>query len=359
MKSVKIIAMILSILVLLSCAVACGEEEEEIYGEMDYMTEDLSQYLILGEYKNLTLTAPAITVSDAQVETLLQNLVDKYSSYEEYEEPVTDRLTEAGDYLLIDFAGFMDGEQFERGTGEGAKILLAEDNGYIDWFDDDLYGVMPGTVVETTDFFPENYGDQAVAGKEATFKITVHSIVGHYTVPELTDEFIKEKTGTETLEKYRQMIYDALLQSATEAANMERYQILWEAVMENATVIKLPEEQVQFYYTSNVSYLQSVAESYGYTYESYLEACGATDEDVKKLAEDAVHEELVFYSIVKAENLVIDDEEYAEGVAMLAEAQSMTVEELEEQYGKPYIADSLLWDEMIYTLFDLTTFVSE
>lgn len=359
MKSLKKIGVLLLVLIMTVSTIACGKEESVTYSEMDYMEMDLTTYVTLGQYKDLTLAADPIVVTDADVESMVQNLIANNSKYEEYEEPVTDRLTEAGDYLLIDFAGFMEGEQFERGTAEGAYVLLIEDNGYIDWFEDDLYGVMPGTTVETTNFFPENYGDQAVAGKEATFKITVHSIVGHYTVPELTDEFVKSITGCETVDAYRELVRAALLADATAAANQTRYQILWEAVLANATIHTLPEQQVMFYYTSERSYYESVAEQNGYTYEEFLEAYGVTDADIMKMVEDAVREELVFYAIVKAENIIVTEEEYIAAAEGYAEVNGVTLEELEATYGYDYIVQAVLWDKVIYTLFDLTTFVSE
>ena len=130
MKRIRQIGMLLLVCALLVTAVACGEEVT--YSQMDYMTEDLTPYVTLGQYKGLTLAADPIVVSEASVEKMVRNLITNHTKYEEYEEPVTDRLTEAGDYLLIDFAGFMEGEQFEGGTAEGSNILLAEDNGYID-----------------------------------------------------------------------------------------------------------------------------------------------------------------------------------------------------------------------------------
>ena len=297
-------------------------------------------------------------IMPVKVEESIRNLLDARTSYEEYEEPVTDRLTEAGDYLLVDFAGFMEGEQFEGGTAEGANVLLAEDNGYIDWFEDDLYGVMPGTVVETTNNFPEEYYEE-FAGREVTFRITVRAIVGHYSVPTLDDAFIKSETGCETVEEYRTLVYETLLAKATETANMTRYQIMWEAILANATVHSLPEEQVMFYYTSDRSYYESVAEEYGYTYEEYLKACGVDDAYVKEMVENVIREELVLYAIVKAENISISDEDYAEGLAKYAAEQEMTEEEMEEQYGRDYIESNLLWDKVIYELFETTTFIKE
>ena len=357
MKNFKKIGALLMVLAMLICFSACGEESVT-YAEMDYMEEDLTPYVTLGQYKGLTLTADPIVITDEDVEAMVQNLVSNNSKYEEYEEPVTDRPTEAGDYLIIDFAGFMEGEQFEGGTAEGANILLAEDSGYIDWFEDDLYGVMPGTVVETTNFFPADYYED-FAGKEVTFKITVQSIVGHYTVPELTDEFVKGITGCETVDAYRELVREALLADATEKANMTRYQILWEAVLANATVHSLPEQQVMFYYTSDRSYYESVAAEYGYTYEEYLEACGVTDADVMKMVEDSIREEIIFYAIVKAENIRITEEEYTEAAEGYAAVEGVTLEELEATYGYDYIAEAVLWDKVIYTLFDTTTFISK
>ena len=116
-----------------------------------------------------------------------------------------------------------------------------------------------------------------------------------------------------------------------------------------------------FCYTSDRSYYESVAAEYGYTYDEYLAACGATDADVKQMVEDVIREELVFYAIVKAEGLSISDEEYEEGLAMYAAAQSEEIspEDFEAMYGKDAIVDALLWDEMIYALFDTTIFVTE
>ena len=129
--------------------------------------------------------------------------------------------------------------------------------------------------------------------------------------------------------------------------------------MANATVHSLPEQQVMFYYTSDRSYYESVAEEYGYTYEEYLEACGATDADVMKMVEDSIREEIIFYAIVKAENIRITEEEYTEAAEGYAATEGVTIEELEATYGYDYIAEAVLWDKVIYTLFDTTTFVSE
>ena len=244
-------------------------EDGDTYTQMDYMAEDLSKYVTLGKYKGLEIDAPRPIVSDSEIDTVLQSLVDNATKYEPYEEHVTDRLTQPGDFVNIDYVGTMDGEVFEGGSNQGDSVVLAENNGYIDWFEDDLYGIMPGTTVVSTGKFPENYHEH-LAGKEVTFTITLNYIAGHYTIPELTDEFIKEKTGRETLEEYKQFLREALQAESDAEYELARFQIMWADILDNAEIIKLPESQIMYYYTSQRSMYEAYATQYGITYEEFL-----------------------------------------------------------------------------------------
>lgn len=353
----KVLSILLVCLMALG-AVACGDktsEEDEIYTLMDLMNTDLSQYVTVGQYKGLEFEVDPVMVSGSEIDAVVQELVDSKTTYEQYETAVTNRATVAGDYCEINFKGYLDGELFEGGTADGVSILLGENNGFIDWFEDDLYGVMPGNTVESTGKFPDDYYEE-YAGREVTFSITLISIKGHYTIPEVTDAFVAENTEHKSVAAYRNAIRDSLMSKAVNDAMLKNYDLMWQHILENATFTELPEQQVMYYYTSNRSYYESIAAQYGYTYEEYLEAVGGTDADVMTAAENMVKEELVFYSIAKLENATIDDAEYAEGVAKYAEAQGVTVEQLEESYTKEYIIDNLLWDEVIYSLAAQNTF---
>ena len=356
----SVIALIMALCILMGM-VACGDEpeSEEIYTEVDYATLDLDAYVKLGQYKGLELTVSPISVNMSEIEDALQAMIDKETTFEEYSEPVTDRLTEAGDYVEINFKAYFDGQLYKDGSADGVAILLADNNGFFEWLDDDLYGIMPGTTVETIGVLPEDsyYGDYA--GKEGTFVITLVSIKAHYTIPDLTDVFIAERTEYDTVEAYRKAMYDTLLKEATETAEEERLSLMWETVLENAEILEYPEQQILYYYTGYRSNIEAEADIYGHTYEEHLEAVGLTDEDLAEGAEARVLKELVFYAIVKAEGYSISDGEYAEGVVKYAEQQGMTVEQLEAYYDKAYITDSLLWDKVMYALRDMTTFITE
>lgn len=358
MKTRSIVALLLVLCSLMSI-VACKKEPEETYSSIDYLALDLTEYVKLGTYRGVEVAIDPLVVDISSISDSLQDMIDEATTFEEYSTPVTDRLTEAGDYVEINFKGYMNGELFEGGSADGVVIMLADNNGYVDWLDDDLYGIMPGTSVETKGFFPEDYHYTEYAGKEVTFRIDLLSIKGHYSIPALDDAFIAERTEYDTVEAYRTAKQDELIAAAEEKYEMLKLQTMWQTVMEGAEIIKLPEEQIMYYYTTYRSNAESYAEIYDYTYEEYLAAVGITDEQFRASAESMVTEELIFYAIVKAEGYTVSDEEYDKNVKIYAEEQGMTVEALEEAYGKEYIIDNVLWDKVMYELGSHANYVEK
>ena len=334
-------------------------EEGDVYVKMDYMSEELGEYIKLGQYTGLEIKLTRPTVSDEDIENELLALVGENMKYEPYEENITDRATVAGDLINIDYVGTIDGEAFEGGSNQGDSVVLAENNGYIDWFEDDLYGVMPGTTVKTTGYFPDDYHEH-LAGKEVTFEITVNYIAGHYDIPELNDEFIKEKTDLESVEEYRQFVRENLQAALDAEYENSKMQTMWEMVLENTETISLPEGQVMYYYTSERSYYEMYAEQYGMTYEDFMvQMVGASDEMLMEYIESIVKDELVFYSIVKAEGITVSDTDYAEGLARYAAQEGISEAEFEEMYAKEAISESILWEKLIEYLASQNTFVEE
>ena len=333
-------------------------ESGEYYTMLDYMALELSDYITLGQYKGIEVSLPEIVVTETEIDEEIQAIVDSYTTYEAYDEVVTDRATVRGDYVNINFVGTMDGEIFEGGSAENVDLVLAENNGFIDWFEDELYGVMPGTTVISTGNFPEDYYED-IAGKEVTFEITVNHIVGHYEIPEFNDEFIATYTELDSVEAFRDVVRFTLQVQKESEREGEKYNLVWQAVIDCSEIVEYPQDQVMYYYTSERSYIESYATSYGYSYEDMLAMIGATDAEIMEYAESRVKEELVFYQIVKTEGIEVSEEDYAVGLAQYSEAMGVTGEELEAQYGKDYIKESILWDSVTAYIASQVTFVEK
>lgn len=79
-----------------------------------------------------------------------------------------------GDTVIIDFAGYLNGEQFEGGTATGFPLTLGSGQ-FVPGFEDQVVGMKVGETRDINITFPEQYVPD-LAGKDVVFKVTVHEI---------------------------------------------------------------------------------------------------------------------------------------------------------------------------------------
>lgn len=319
---------------------------------MDYMNEDLDAYVALGEYKGLSVEVESYDVTDEYVDTKVGELLESMAETEK----VTDRKTAEGDTVNVDYVGTLDGEAFKGGTASGAELKLASDSGYIPGFAEGMYDVMPGESFSYNVTFPEDYKHSTeLAGKEVTFTVTVNYILGDKIVPELNDDFVKANFGSEgcnTVDEFMTYYKGYLEKQRDDSVKSSAESKVWEQIMNNATVISLPEKAVDaMYWATRTQYEQS-AVGYGMTYEQFMQTyVGGTDEDFRTYCEDYIKEDVVIYQIVKAEGLAVTDEEYAEGVKNFASDYSVTEEELVERYTETRIKSVMQWNKLMDAVY--------
>ena len=100
---------------------------------------------------------------------------------------MTDRAVQDKDEVTLDFEGFVDGVAFEGGKGEDYPLTIGSGS-FIPGFEEQLIGAEIDKEVEVNVTFPKEYHSEELAGKDATFKCTVHTIKAKE-LPELDDEF--------------------------------------------------------------------------------------------------------------------------------------------------------------------------
>lgn len=315
----------------------------------DLKTEDMSKYVTLGNYRGIAVTEKVTPLTDEEFETALQSYINGITAYEK----VTNRPAAKGDTVIMDYVGKLDGVAFAGGTAQGKSIELSENSGYIDGFADGLIGVTPGSTVDLTLTFPTDYHSADMAGKTVVFTVTVHYIQGEKITPTLTDAFISEYTEGEftTAEAFRTYYREYLNAEAAQKAHDTAMAELWSAVFEGCTFHSVPAEQVDFYYNQSKAQYESYASAYGMAYETILSMMGLTDEALRSQSEQYAKQDLVFYALVRAEGLSVTAEEYTAGVAEYAANAGASATELESYYGKDYLMESLLWDEMMDMLY--------
>ena len=138
----------------------------------------------LGDLSSARIERPTLTVGDAEVEHTLQILRKQRVQYGEVA-----RAAQSGDRVTVDFAGNIDGSEFAGGKASNATLVLGEGRMLPD-FETGLNGIAPGESRTFPVRFPADYGAKEVAGKNASFEVTVKKVEAPK-LPDLDAEFAR------------------------------------------------------------------------------------------------------------------------------------------------------------------------
>jgi len=169
----------------------------------------------LADYSSVEIERKSANVKDVDLDQMIDTLRKQQADWAEVEREAAE-----GDRVRIDFEGFVDGEAFDGGKGEGMDLVLGS-NTMIPGFEDQLAGAKPGADVELNVTFPENYQAENLKGKDALFKVKVHS-VSEQVLAELNEEFY-EKFGLEekTEEAFRSEVKKNMERELNQAVKMK------------------------------------------------------------------------------------------------------------------------------------------
>ena len=281
----------------------------------------------LGEYKGIEIAKPDYTVNEDEVKLRLEEMRNKASRLVDVE----GRVIESGDTAVIDFEGFVDGVAFEGGKGEDYSLVIGS-NTFIPGFEEQLIGKNKGEEVEVNVEFPAEYHAENLAGKPATFKVTVKN-VQKKELPELNDEFAQDTTEFETLAELKADLKAKAEEEAAAKAKSEERNAVVEAVVAN-TEVEVPETMVNAQIDSSIMELNYSLQYQGFSIEQLLEMTGKSMQELrderKEDAEKSVKASLVVDAIAKAENVEVSEEEVEAEVAKMAEAYNMTLPQIKE-----------------------------
>lgn len=393
MKFNKIIAIFFVLLAVAALLCACskdkGGEETTTSGEVtteaateprfDYFGGDMSEYLSIdpADYSELVIELEdTFTLDESEVDKRVEKLLISNKTALNDGAKVTNAALKKGDSAFIFYKGVINGEEFEGGSnmGDDAPMELSLGSGtFIDGFEDGLVGVVPSeTSIENPKVlnltFPENYGYAELAGKDVTFYVYVAWAV-QYTVPEYDAEFITDVLKWTTEEEdivaaHRKYLAEQLSASLDTAKSNAIETTIWEILHANATVIKYPEGEVEFYYEAyldEIEYLMNYYGYMGYTFSSldefaisYLGLEKGTDwkAELKRNAENAVAQKLIIHVIADQQGLSVTDAEYeAEIQANIdyykANGQTYTREEVIDLAGEDMMKEAVLYDKVV------------
>ena len=299
--------------------------EMKLVSNMDQVVagkEDLSYEMALEvmpdfkpvDPKSLKLTRPVYEASDADLDEALKELAGQAKTYED-KGGKAPKAAE-GDQLTIDFVGKIDGEVFEGGSAEDADLIIGS-NRFIPGFEEQLTGAKIGDekTIEVT--FPEQYQAAHLAGKAATFDVTVKALKAPQD-SKIDDDFAK-RLGLESIDKLKELLRDNLNQQYKGAARFKLKRALLDQLDEKHS-FDLPPKMVEAEFDGIWQQVEADKEAGRLPEADAKKSDKKLKEEYRKIAERRVRLGLVLAEIGRENNVTVTDQELNN--AIMAEARN-------------------------------------
>ena len=336
------------------------EKKFTVVGDPDVSVEDFSEEGVtlvavvpvkpevkISSYKGMKIKKYEYTVQDAEIDAEIARVQDRNARKVD----VTDRACALGDIVNIDFVGTVDGVKFDGGEAKGFDLTLGSGQ-FIPGFEDQVVGMNIGETKDVNVTFPENYQAEALKGKPAVFAVTLNAIQGKE-LPEVTDEFIKDATGSATVEEYKAKTRERLQAQADRRSVDATENSILEAISAN-TEAEIPQAMIEREIDNLIQKFEYQLMYQGLKLQDYLDFLKVTKEEFRKNYEESakknVMSQLIISQIIKDEKIEATEEEVEAKVVEQAKSVDKDVEEYKKGMD-PRQFDYIRSDIIIVKLF--------
>lgn len=326
--------------------------------ELEFTAEtEILPAVKLGGYKKLKAKKEKVTVTDKEVTETIERIQKNFATKE-----TVDRKAKKGDEVIIDFLGKKDGKPFDGGKAEKFPLELGS-NSFIPGFENGIIGKKAGEEFVLDLEFPKDYHAKELAGQKVVFEVKLHEVKEN-SLPELTDEFVKEKFSEEfkNLEEFKKQIKEDLLTQKTQQAD-EKFKDELVRELAEKSEIPVPSVLLQDQQSHIEMDMQRNLMYSGLSLDQYLERMGKTREEwleneVKKVAEERVKAGLALAELSKVEKIesdLVEVEKRLEQLKAQYGSNKEALKQLESEDIKRDIANQILTEKAVDRLVELNS----
>jgi trigger factor len=281
------------------------------------------------DYKGLSLKRTNYKISDAEVDTQLKMLQKNMAQHQKVEEV---RPAQNGDFVLIDYEGFKNGQPFaETAKTENFNLKIGE-GPIIKEFDDQLVGMQPGDSKEFVVKFPADYFNDKLKGLEISFQVTLNEI-REEVLPAIDDVLAKKAGQFESLDDLKKVITDNLEQGYAKRVDQELNEQIFSDLIAKSE-FEVPDAMVDMELEGIV---KEAEQSFAYR-NITLEEMGLTKESIAEKYRDTalkqVKRHLILGKMIKQEKLELSDDELEEALNEMAASFNQPVAEIKTYYDQ-------------------------
>jgi trigger factor len=306
------------------------EVDRVIKGEADLaytLSFEVLPEIPLADFSTIALERPVAEVTDAEVDEAVAKIAEQNKPFANKPEGAA---VEAGDRVVVDFTGKIDGAAFEGGTGSDIAVNVGSGQ-FIPGFEDQLIGMKAGETKQVNATFPENYLNAELAGKAAEFEVTAKSTEQPTTVT-IDDAFAKS-LGLDSLDKLRDAIRDRLAREHTAASRQKVKRKLLDA-LDKMHKFTPPPTLVEDEFNSVWQTVLGDLKQQNRTFEDENTTEDKAREEYRAIAERRVRLGLVLAEIGEKNNLKVSDEELSRAIVERARQVPGREQEIWDYYRK-------------------------
>ena len=286
-------------------------------------------------YRGLKAQLEHHTVTDEEVDRQMERLRRQNPRVA----TITNRPAQLGDEVVLDYAGFCDGEQFAGGTAENQTLVLGSGM-FIPGFEEQLVDRVPGEPVTVKVTFPTEYHAKELAGKAAEFRCVIHEIRVK-TEYKLDDTFAKEVGRCDTFAEMRERLRASLQDYTDERGELDLQDRLIRQAA--ATLDYTPTEaELDAAVEEQIETLRAQLGQQGLTLEMYCQFLSSSEETLREEARADAAQSLRIQAavakIAELEGLDASQEEIAEACAEICRQNHMTMEQFRPHYDAAFEA---------------------
>jgi trigger factor len=277
----------------------------------------------LGQYKGLEVGRREVVIDEAELQREIDALRERLARLDTVERPAG-----SGDFVVVDYVGSIDGEPFKGGEGRDQLVELGSGN-LIPGFEEGLEGAGAGETRTIELSFPSDYASQELAGKHATFEVSVKE-VKHKQLPEVDEDFAVDM-GFDSVDELTEDIRTRLGEIDAKRVDGEFREAALDAAAAEAQV-QTPETLVQAKAHEMWDRMLHSLSHRGINREAYLKITGREEDDmIAELAPEAaqsLRREAVIAAVIAAERIVPSEEDLLEVIAPVAEREGIEPQKL-------------------------------
>ena len=335
----------------------CSQFEPDIDDKIErgkdfklYLSFDVLPEVKLPNYKGIEVKKQVLTATDEEVENAVKAVAKKDATKELKGEQVIAK----GDFATFDFVGKVDGKEFEGGKADNYELQIGSGQ-FIPGFEDQMIGMKAEETKDVNVKFPENYGAPNLAGKDATFTVTVHEIKEEK-FPEINDEYVVNQKieNVKTVEELKALKKKELEDAKAISEKDRQTNELCQYLIQNV-VVDMPASLPAQKANELKQRFEMQAKQYNIPFETYLQLMNISKEEFEKRINEQATDQVLFQlcaaEIIETEKLTATKEQIEAKAKEVAEATKKKYDDVLKNNYYAY-ENQITYDNLIKFLLD-------